>query len=366
MESVKYEGPRGADDIDEEFDFNLLADAMKKMGGLVKNVATDFNKAVNSVTSVFDKLDLSLTDEERLQIGNIFEKLSDKEKDELLEILKKHDSEEDIKTWWEQRCDSKNLIEILTLCSDAFREILNTGSNIGILLENFGDALGTNGGENTKNFMDKFIGIMEKEFGSAFNFKCYGGQKSTSSDIKKSDKCLDYNGNDIKSENPILTKYSVSDIMSNLKREDGEISKNRDHATKGHNLTVKSDKKVCNSDLNNEDDSTTGTEYFNIRNGLIDEAVNMVKKQNKINQDCDTLISLFNTEEMKLFLEGIGGDIPIHSKMTKLEHQLDQINQKLDIIINKFDIRLDNQSDNNIEGKLDDIALDLELIRNKL
>ena len=171
MKPGKTVGPRGADDIGNEFNFNDLSNMMKKMGILVEVVANDFNKAVVSVNDVFDKLSISLTDEEKDQINTLFDRLSAKDRDVLLNMVKNHATDSELRLWWEQRCDNKHIIDILISCAEAFSEIFNTGNDIENLIDNFGGLLGTEGKKESKNIMGELLGMLEKEFGVSFGSK---------------------------------------------------------------------------------------------------------------------------------------------------------------------------------------------------
>ncbi len=548
MKPGKTVGPSGIND--KEFNFNDLSNMMKKMGSLVEVVANDFNKAVVSVNDVFDKLSISLTDEEKDQINNLFDKLTAQDRNALLNMVKNHASDSELKVWWEQRCDNKHIIDILISCSEAFSQIFNTSNDIEKLLDNFGGLLGPDGKKQRKNVMGGLLGMLEKEFGVSFgseNSDVEGQEyhKNDKCDIIENDKCdiiendkednnnenkNDKEDNNTENENETETENdesekgeddavflsNIGNYLSNAIRyfhskdgEDENAIKNkilnalsetgvsREYMDKCFDTGVEMGKKLIEleeeyenksrSDDNIKDqteqlDTTEKTEeteetekteqteetekteqteetektektektgkteetekteqkkdywdevfnnvgkytkdvrlYFaeldklseikdeeeknllikkkfneiirkvvgdtedvnefcdtlienkSIRYGLVFEAVEMVEKQNKINQDCDALINILTPDEMKLFYNNIGGELPLQNKVNCLEHRLDQLNQKLDIIINKFEIKQHSQDNtnglDNIVSKLDDIALDLELIRNKL
>ena len=184
MEFNNSDGPRGTDDEIEEFNFGNLAEMMKKMGGLVGTVATDVNKSIDKVSEVFTKIGVSLTEEERDQIDELFLNLSGQEKKQLIDMAKGGSDNKTVREWWTGKCENEHLIDVLVSCSDAFGEIFNTGNDIEHLMSTFGNFSGDKQ-EGLADVINLMAGDKQEGLSNVINLMAtvgmdmFGGKKNT-------------------------------------------------------------------------------------------------------------------------------------------------------------------------------------------
>lgn len=252
---------------DTNFDLSDLSKIIKKMGGIMGTVATDFSKSIEKVSEVVDKIP-SLSNEEIIKIETLYSDLSDKEQDELLELVK-GDSEQ-IKEWWESRCDDPKIISILMNSSKAMGELMHTGNDI-------------------KKFLKRTFG-----------------------EIETSDK---------------ISEIDISGLEDIFKH--------------------------CFSSFKS---SGCDTSNGDIRYNLINNVNEMLIQAENIKQNAGIIINTLTPDEKKLII------------LNKInDNNINNNDNDMDIILNKFEELSDRLTDHltNIDSKLEDMSLDIELIRNK-
>ena len=188
----------------EELNFGNLAEIMKKMGSLVGTVATDFNSTMTNVSDVFEKIGVSLTEEDRNEVDELFDNLSDEDRTDLMEMVKEKADGETVGKWWSKRCDNEHLVDVFVSCSDAFNELFNTTSDIETLLS---ETLGqlSKGGNQFENIFGGITGELSNLFSKSTTETKTNETESNKTESNKTESNepnVDYDETDSKTNEP--------------------------------------------------------------------------------------------------------------------------------------------------------------------
>ena len=374
-------------------DINYLSEMIEKMGSFIGTAANDFSEIASNVSDILEEIGINITEDEESKINQLVIQLSKEDRKEILSMIKNKADSEQLTEWWSQKCDNKKLVDILVKCSDTFSEVFNTGN------DTFGKFLG-----NSDSIFDGIASELEKVFCSSKstdlsdlseplkspespgvsetpepteNFEPF--DLSEPSDRRYAEVCSNL-GNCIsemlqtfnEDEDADTIRTKTIHVFSDLGVDEKYMYKCFDLGYEmgeklNSEVTHKSSRNVSPGNVSPRNESPSHRSPQNrspIRYGIIEEAARMIEQSNKLSADCTILIGLLSPVETEILQEKIS--IPLESRINSIETKISQLDQKLERILNK----LESHSNHNnrftaIEEKIDDIALDLELIRNK-
>lgn len=270
---------------------------------IMKKMGTGITKTVDKVNILFNKLNHNLTVTEITEMDKIFNDLSASERQEFLS-LSKEGSEDKIKEWWGLRCDNQNMIDILFSCTDVLSEVMEAGSDLKSLFNKFGN------NKKEEDYLSDIFNVLEKDFMSY--------------------KPTDNNNDDINEPNDEKDTKFLSDLGNS-------VSSAIEHF---HDEDVDNVKEKV---LNSFSETGVDREYMA---KCFDAGLDMGKKVIDLEKEYE--IKVDNNDDIK-----------------EIDEAVDKFMS--DIYYNesdKFDKILSKLEETN--NKLDDLSLELELIRSKL